>query len=64
MKKKYEETVVVNNTLTKRNEELKSQNDVMARQVFKMDANNDLINLDPYEMHRKIRFYQSQLDQQ
>lgn len=38
------------------------QNKEMARKLFKLDANDDIITLNPYEMHKKIRYYESKLE--
>eukprot|EP00345_Euplotes_harpa_P016559 CAMPEP_0168355536 /NCGR_PEP_ID=MMETSP0213-20121227/24619_1 /TAXON_ID=151035 /ORGANISM="Euplotes harpa, Strain FSP1.4" /LENGTH=77 /DNA_ID=CAMNT_0008367785 /DNA_START=90 /DNA_END=323 /DNA_ORIENTATION=+ len=32
------------------------------KKLYKIEADEDIINLDPYEMHRKIRYYEAQLE--
>lgn len=34
----------------------------LTKKLYKVEADGDLINLDPYELHRKIRYYETQLD--
>ena len=34
----------------------------LTKKLYKVEADEDLINLDPYELHRKIRYYEAQID--
>lgn len=34
----------------------------LSKKLYKVEADEDLIQLDPYELHRKIRYYETQLD--
>ena len=34
----------------------------MKKKLFKFEVNDDIITLDPYELHRKIRYYEAQID--
>lgn len=33
------------------------------KKLYKMEAQDDLINVNPYDLHMKIRYYETQLDQ-
>ena len=43
-------------------EKLESESKQLRRKLFKVESDNDVIHLDPYELHRKIRYYESQID--
>ena len=43
-------------------EKLENESKELKRKLFKFEADDDVINLDPYELHRKIRYYESQMD--
>ncbi|CAI2381596.1 unnamed protein product [Moneuplotes crassus] len=77
LEKEYDKLADVHNQLRKDNQNLQSRHKSlekthkkdldlikdMSKKLYKMEAEGDLINLNPYDLHMKIRYYETQLDQ-
>lgn len=62
MQSKYTQIVSQKNTLCEENVKLKAENKDMSKKLFRMVADEDIITLDPYEMHKKTRYLESKLE--
>jgi hypothetical protein len=60
---KYDEIIQSNKVLTIENAELKKERREFVHKIFQMEADNDIINLNPYEMHKKIRLYETKFEE-
>ena len=62
MKEKYSKVTDENSKLVEDNNKLKGERQEAVRKLFKIDADDDMIHLNPYEIHQKMRTYEARYD--
>lgn len=62
MQAKATQILTQNTKLCKEIEELKADKKSLSKKLFKIASDGDVITLDPYEMHKKIRLYESTIE--
>jgi len=62
MKEKWTQTTIENKNLIENNSKLKGERQEAIRKLFKIDADDDMLHLNPYEIHQKMRSYEARYD--